>query len=113
MFMKMIEIRDSMTCIPTVAIKMLACDPVEQKFLWRCGYPKDGSSITLMRLSDQKATNDPYGWHALGTGLRTMQVAHDYILKYYDTLRNGQVVDVRTILGEAEHAATPEIAVGF
>lgn len=106
---KMIEIRDSMTTIAALAIRMIANDLKEYSFLWREGYPKDGSSIVLMRLSDQKATNDPYKWHALGMGLRTMQISHDFIINHWDEIESGDVVDVEYILNETTAPKTPEI----
>ena len=84
-------------------------DLAEYRFLRREGYPPDGSSITLMRLSDQKATNDPYEWTSLTRDTRTMPHAHDYIIRNWDAIESGQVLDVRVILGEAEKPAHAEI----
>ncbi len=84
MKIKMIEIRDSATCIAAMAISMQAADLVEYRFLRRCGYPSDGTSVMLMCLDDGKATNDPYGWPELGMGPRTMTVAHDWILANWE-----------------------------
>ena len=44
MRMKVLEIRDSATCIPALAIKMTPTNGIEDQFLWRCGYPRDGLS---------------------------------------------------------------------
>jgi hypothetical protein len=89
---KMIEIRDRGTCIAAMAIKMAPCDATEQRFMRHCGFPADGSSVILMSLYDQKATNDPYEWSALGKGTRTFQIAHDFILNHYDEITSGQVI---------------------
>lgn len=86
---KCIEIRDEGTCIPAMAFKMAAGDPVEDRFFWRCGYPRDGSTVILMELNRQKATSDPY--------------------EHFDEIPNGGVVDVRVILGENDTPATREI----
>ncbi len=102
MLLKVLEIRDRGTCIPVVAIKMLGEGEVQRHYLWRAGFPEDGSSVTLMVLYDQKATNDPYEWSALGMGDRTMQVAHDHVLDRFDDLSEGDVVDVELILGESK-----------
>lgn len=83
-FTKMFEIRDRGTCIAAMAIKMLPCDPTEEKFIRHCGFPADGSSVILMSLYDQRATNDPYEWSALGKGTRTFQIAHNHILDHWD-----------------------------
>ena len=109
---KMIEIRDRLTCIPALAIQMTPFGPVEKQFLRRCGYPMpdgraDGDvlpSVVLMNLSDQKASSDAYDW-----GDRTMNAAHLYIERHFDDLRDGQVVDVRVLLGEASEPVDPEI----
>lgn len=101
---KVIEIRDNATCIPALAIKMEAASPIEDKFLWRCGYPRDGSGIVLMHLGDQRASSDPYDFPN-----RTMRGAHLSIIERWDELKDGDVVDVRVFLGEADTPAEAEI----
>lgn len=105
MIIKCVEIRDRNTCIPAIAIKMSAGDPIEETFLWREGYPRDGSGVVLMKLSDQRATSDVYGWD----GSRTMTAAHHWIEQNFDVLNNGAVVDARVVLGEAKDPAPAEI----
>jgi hypothetical protein len=101
MVCKVIEIRDSMTHIETLAIRMLADNPAQEYGIhYRCGHPRDGSSIVLMHLDSCKATNDPYEWTALGLGPRTMPVAHNYVIAHFDEIKDGDVVDVEFILGE-------------
>ncbi len=97
---KVLEIRDEGTFIGVLAIRMLGTNPVQAYYLRRVGYPNDGSSIMLMMLSDGKATNDPYEWPGLRMGLRTMPVAHEFIISHYTELSDGDVVDVQFILGE-------------
>ena len=110
MIIKMFEIRDEGTCIPAMGIRMtprdkLHCiDRIEQQFLWRGGYPSDGSAIILMRLNDQVASVDPCSWSG-----RTMPAAHRYIYDNFDELMNGQVVDVEVILKEKETPSEPEV----
>lgn len=106
---KCIEIRDEGTCISALALRMIADDPVEEAFLRRSGYSSTGNAIVLLRLDDQKATVDPYLWYPMGLGGRTMQIAHDYLDKFWPTIVHGQVVDVRVILKEATERAEPEI----
>jgi hypothetical protein len=82
-------------------------DPIGDRFLWRCGYPRDDDpirTIVLMRLDDQRAHSDPYDWCD-----RTHKIAHLYITDHFDDLRSGQVVDVRVLLDEAAEPAEPEI----
>jgi len=105
---KVLEIRDYMTHVPALAIQMLADDEVQEYYVHEhCGYPRDGSSIVLMRLSDCRATNDPHEWPTMGSG-RTMPVAHVYILDHFGELKDGDVVDVEFILGETKVKKTSE-----
>ncbi len=98
---KILEIRDSGTHIPVLAMRMLAENDVQHYYVHgRCGYPKDGSGIVVMHLDNQKATVDPYDWPSMGFGTRTMRNAHRFIYENFDKLNDGDVVDVRVILGE-------------
>lgn len=103
---KALEIRDEGTCIAAVAIRMLAepSDPAQEWLIHsRSGYPRDGSGIVLMHLGDQLANVDPYSWPR-----RTMGNAHHYIYNNFDALVDGQVVDVRVLLGEATEAVASD-----
>ena len=108
---KMIEIRDRGTTIAALALEMRPTDSHEARFMRHCGFPADGSSVILMSLYDQKATNDPYEWAALGKGIRTFQIAHDYILNHWGEIQHGQVIDVEHVLGEKVAPKTAEIGV--
>ena len=105
---KLLEIRDRGTCIPALAINMAASNDIEYRFLRRCGYPRDGHGVVLMHLSTQEASSDPYGH----SSARTWVNAHEYIIKHFDQLNAGDVVDVRVILGEEDKAAAAEIYTG-
>lgn len=95
---KILEVRDEATHVPVMAIKMLAEDAVQSWYVHeRCGYPGDGSAIVVMELNRQVAHVDPYDW----PNRRTMGHAHHWIYEHFDELVDGQVVDVRVILGEA------------
>lgn len=106
MKMKCIEVRDDGTCIPALAILMLASNLIEDQYLWRCGYPRDGEqpAVILIRLSDQEAHSDPYDW-----GNRTMRTAHQELTTNWFNYQNGMVLDVRTVLDPSFPPATPEI----
>jgi len=100
---KILEIRDEGTHIPVLAVRMLAENDVQRYYVHgRCGYPKDGSGIVVMHLDNQKATVDPYDWPSMGFGTRTMGNAHNFIYENFDKLSDGDVVDVRMILGETK-----------
>ena len=95
---KCLEVRDAMTFIPVVAIDTSAANEGQRYLLRRAGYSHDGSAILLVNLNDARASNDPYGWG----GSRTMTGAHLYIEAHWDTLQDGDVVDVEFIRGETE-----------
>lgn len=103
---KILEIRDEGTLIPVLAMRMIAENTLQAYYVHdRCGYPKDGSAIVVMTLDNQKATVDLYAWPDIGFGRRTMGNAHNYIIEHFDDLRDGDVVDVRVILGERKAPA--------
>ncbi len=104
MLIKFLEVRDEATCIPVIAIRMASADYIGDRFLWRCGYPRDGSNIVMMRLDDQRASSDPHSW-----GDRTHQIAHNYIYDNFGNLQDGNVIDVRAILGETSEPVKSEI----
>ena len=86
MITKCLEVRDTGTCIPVLAIKMVPFNPTEHTYLWRCGYSDiTPFTVVLMNLSDQRATSDPYSW----AGSRTYQTAHIYIDEHFDELTGG------------------------
>jgi hypothetical protein len=95
---KCLEVRDSMTFIPVLATNT-APDGEGQRFLLRtAGYASDGRTIILTKLNDCSGACDPYEWPSS----RTMTVAHMFIQKHFDELKDGDVVDVEFILGETE-----------
>lgn len=107
MLTKVLELRDKATFIPVLAVEMIATDAVQSYYIHaRAGYSRGSgsSSIMVTRLSGEgKASADPYFW-----GDRTWTVAHDYITKHWDTLRDGDVIDVEHILGETATAKVSE-----
>lgn len=105
---KVIEIRDEGTRIDALAIRMLADSQIQSHYIHsRSGYPRDGSSIMLMRLADGRSTNDPYEWPTITGDRRTMPNAHNWIIDHFGELEDGDVVDVQFLLKET---AQPKIA---
>jgi hypothetical protein len=95
---KILEIRDEGTFIGVLCVDINPDNEAQRYHMRRVGYPCDGEpNVVVTRLSadGQPATNDPYHW-----GGRTMPVAHSYIIKNWETLKDGDVVDVSFILGE-------------
>ena len=98
MKLKILEIRDEGTHVPVMVIQMLAEDEVQAWYVHgRCGHPRDGSGVGLVRLDYGDGKFDPHGW-----GGRTMPVAHDWIIRHFAELQDGDVVDVQHILGETQ-----------
>lgn len=105
---KFFEIRDRATFIPGLAILMKSYDMHESYLLQRTGYDHDHPTILLINLSNQQARHSPCDWQP---GIRTMPVAHQYIVKNFNTLESGDVIDVEYILGEAEAKKIKELTV--
>lgn len=93
---KVFEIRDSMTFIPALAVKIerdRAEGEAEAYLLGRAGH---GEAVQLTHLQTGASQLDLYEW---GQNPRTMFVAHQYIEQHFDELEHGAVVDVEFILG--------------
>lgn len=109
MIVKLFEIRDSMTCIPAMAIKLIDRNHLERSLMGRVGFVECSapgpSTIIFMRLNDQEAHVDPYSWG----DTRTMQEAHKYLIKNFNKHISGTVIDVQFILGETETPAESDL----
>ncbi len=101
MIVKVLEIRDKATFIPALALRMEPENEEQRYLLARSGFgntaTRQGAYVLLMRFNEDSMQYDPYKWPGGG---RTMTVAHDWIIKNFDELRDGQVIDVEYILGE-------------
>jgi hypothetical protein len=100
MKIKMLELRDTATLIPLVAIDMNPENDDQRWLLRRVGYPCDGRPNIAIFHADaggQPVWNDPYGWKG---GVRTYPVAHEWIIEHWHELSDGDVVCVETIVGE-------------
>lgn len=107
MICKTLEIRDEGTHIPALAIKLAPANDAQRYQLWRGGYAigeGDALPILLMKLADRATKAYPAAW---GSG-RTLREAHGWIEEHFDELQDGDVVDVRFILGETAAPAPSE-----
>lgn len=107
---KTIEIRDRATFIPAMAIRLGSDIEADRYLLARSGFGRSRAEqseyVLLIRLGDVgKCACDPYEW-----GDRTMMVAHDHLLKNFDDIEPGAVVDVEFILGEKAEPSASERA---
>lgn len=99
MRIKVLEVRDEGTHIEVFALSTEP-SPGQEYGLERCGF-RDGRAVILGYLDGERNSSaDPYHW-----GCRTMGNAHNYIEKHFEELKDGDVVDVRFILGEASEPA--------
>lgn len=108
MQVKTFEIRDRATFLPVLAVKLVGQNPQDDYLLRRAGYPpSDERSFVLLTglNSPDKSTYDPYDW-----GSRTRAFAHEYIIKNWETLQSGAVIDVEFIVGET---TTPKVSEAF
>ena len=111
MIIKMFEVRDEGTCIVVLAYRMKPANEAQQLLWERCGYGPgaDGQAeyVWLQRIDggEGKGTSDVFQWG----NSRTMHEAHKYIKKNFDSMKDGEVVDVQFINGETTVKKDAEI----
>lgn len=104
MITKLIEIRDRHTFIPALAIRLGSKTEAERYLLSRAGYGKQSIDqqkyILLAKLDggDCAMCYDPFAWY----GNNTMREAHMWLMKNFDKVAAGDVVDVQFIREETE-----------
>lgn len=105
MRVKCFELRDRATFVPVMGVEMLAENEDQGYLLNRAGYGVGGRRLIMFtRLGGQCAAHhDPFNW-----GDRTFHVAHSWIETNWDTLNDGDVIDVEYILGETTTKKTSE-----
>lgn len=95
MIVKIFEVRDEGTHIEVFAISTKPSNPGQTYGLSRCGFNSGDAVIVGYLDGERNSSADPYHW-----GCRTMGNAHNYIASHFDEMSDGDVVDVRFILGE-------------
>jgi hypothetical protein len=111
MNVRTVEIRDSATFIPALAIRLDSHCEQDCYLLTRAGYgstpTEQGEYILLIHLESMKCATDPMDW-----GNRTMQEAHRYLIEQARAqspqFEHGEVIDVQFILGEADSPKVSE-----
>lgn len=88
---KLLEIRDRGTFIAAMAIQVSGEDGYLMR---RSGF--QSPMVYLIALATERCCYDPYNW-----GNRTMANAHLYIAEHFESMNDGDVVDVEFILGES------------
>ncbi len=104
---KTFEIRDRMTLIPALAIRLDPKCEGDRHLFARGGFgtrPEDQRRYVLfMDLEDYRIHWDPLKWRD-----RTMSTAHNHVLANWDELESGQVLDVEYILRETSSPKVSE-----
>lgn len=124
MVSKIVEIRDSGTFIPALAVRLGSPNERERGLLARSGFGRlmseQSEYIVLVKINGGEpcaAHIDPFAW---GQNPRTMFVAHMYLLNRqaelgtgaekhdgFDALEQGHLIDVEYLLGLRE---TPKVS---
>ena len=103
MIAKLFEIRDAATFISVLAVQFGSDNEAERYLAGRAGYGlqqhEQQEYVFLCKIggTDTGGTYDPHAWPG---GSRTMEVAHQFIIKHFAELEPGAVVDVEFILGK-------------
>jgi len=107
MEVKCLEIRDADTFIPVICIRPVPDNEGQRYLLRRDGYRgnEDEGCIIYINAQCRGVAYDPYDWPA---NPRTHRVAHNYIRKNWEKLKDGDVVDVEFILGKTATPKTSE-----
>jgi hypothetical protein len=107
MEVKCLELRDSMTFIPVICLRPVPDNEAQRYLLRRDGYKGDSSEHCIIMIDAQcrGVAYDPYDWTK---DMRTRRTAHDYIARYWASLKDGDVIDVEFILGETNSPKVSE-----
>jgi len=107
---KIFELRDHMTMIPIMAVRLQPSTEIDRALLARAGFgihpAAQAEYVIVIHLGKMIAHHDPYMWPpVLG---RTVKVAHLWIREQFEDLEPGQVIDVEYLLGESDAWKLPE-----
>lgn len=104
MDIKQVEIRDSMTFIPALAIRFSG----EEGYLFRrAGFVREHFCVALIRLSDFETHYDPFEWKRVQG--RSMHVAHRYLIEHWHECSGDDIlIDVEFVLGETNEPKKSE-----
>ncbi len=103
MIAKTVEIRDAMTFIPALAIKLAPECEQDRYLLGRAGYGVSPAAqaqyVLLLGINGGagETTCDPYDWDT-----STMRLAHTWLIQHFDELASGDVVDVEYVTGKTK-----------
>lgn len=101
MTIKQLEIRDTATTMPMLAMQVSG----EDGWLFRRAGFGSQPLVIFINLCKMECQYDPYSWN---TGARTVPEAHRYITEHWADVQDGDVIDVEFILGERPEKKTSE-----
>jgi hypothetical protein len=99
---KLFEVRDRLTFIPVLAVKLGPSTDQEDYLVRRCAHSYDRVLLTWVTM--ETTHYDSNQWE----GSRTLREAHRFIQVNFEVLEPGAVVDVEYILGETEEPKQSE-----
>jgi hypothetical protein len=108
---KLFEIRDIATFMPVLCVRLRSTTEEERYLLARAGFGLDYKDqrqyVQMVNIAGGSgvSTCDPHGWTG---GASTLPEAHRHIIKHWDELESGDVVDVEYILGLSDHPKLSE-----
>lgn len=106
---KIFEVRDRMTFMPMLAVKLFTSTEDERYLLWRLGYgdtPQEQELYVLLFTLQGKPLVGAFDLYDHAD--RTRQTAHKYIEENWEQLKTGDVVDVEFINGETKNKKVSE-----
>lgn len=101
---KLFEIHDAGAVVPCLAVRMMPDAEREAFVLRRAGQLIGSVSVLLTRLTDCVSHGEPNLW----ANERTMRIGHLLILRLWDELPDGSIVDVKHVF--QDRAAKPQPA---
>jgi hypothetical protein len=100
MQVKLFEVKDRCTTYSVMAVKHVGETAKEQWLLNRVGLTEgNGYPVQLTNLEGGETKRDAWKWVDEG---RTLVQAHLHIIKAWDTLNSGDVIDVEYLLDEVD-----------
>jgi hypothetical protein len=98
---KLFEVRDRLTFIAVLAVRLEPGGEADRYLLARCGFGRDPDVqrgyVMMTALSSSLSSSSPDDWMAGG---RTLRTAHRYIRDHWEELASGDIVDVEFLAGE-------------
>lgn len=102
---KLFELRDKGTFIPMMAVRIEITSRSGSYLLRRAGWGAGDHAVYFMDLEGRHGCQyNRFEWR----NPRTFGVSHDFIIRNWDDLRSGDVIDVEFILEETEEGKVSE-----